>query len=118
MRADRHFCWLPRLGLEARRLETPQRDEDDRMLTVTDAALQHLHDALSEANAVEDACFRFTRQAGDAVGLIVQDPESDDQTFECHGDTVLAAPQPLVELLSTKVLDLDDGRLVLIPQAA
>lgn len=89
------------------------------MLTVTDAALHHLHAALSQSDAIAAACFRFTRQAEDSLGLIVGEPESGDQTFECEGDTVLAAPEPLVQLLSEKVLDIDEnGQLILIPQAA
>lgn len=89
------------------------------MLTVTDAALQHLHSALSQSDAINPACFRFTRQAEDAIGLIVAEPESTDHTFECEGDTVLAAPGPLVDLLSEKILDIDEnGQLILIPQAA
>lgn len=88
------------------------------MLTVTDAALQHLHTALARSDAIE-ACFRFTRQDEDSLGLVVQEPDSGDQTFVYEGETVLATPEPLAELLSKKVLDLDeDGQLILIPQAA
>jgi len=90
------------------------------MLTVTDAALQHLHAALSQAEAIEDpACFRLTVRGEDSLGLMVQEPESGDQTFECDGETVLATPEPLLEFLSERVLDLDeDGQLVLVPKAA
>jgi hypothetical protein len=89
------------------------------MLKVTDAALQHLHSALTKVNAVDSTCFRFTQSTEESVGIIVQKPEPTDQTFECDGDTVLAAPEPLSELLSKKILDLDDdGQLVLLPKAA
>ena len=88
------------------------------MLTVTNAALEHLHSALARAGAAE-ACFRFTPTDSDSVGLVVQAPDADDDTFEYDGDTVLAAPQPLAALLSRKVLDIDDeGHLILLPQVS
>jgi hypothetical protein len=87
------------------------------MLTVTDAALQHLHTALSRQDSLSPACFRFTRQGEDSLGLIVEEPDTGDQTFEYDGDTVLATPRPLVDLLSRRVLDVDrDGQLVLVPK--
>jgi len=89
------------------------------MLSVTDAALHHLHAALSQSNEIEAACFRITVSGEDSLGLIVQAPETGDRTFECEGDVVLATPEPLLDLLSERVLDLDqDGQLVLIPKAA
>jgi hypothetical protein len=89
------------------------------MLTVTDAALQHLRSALVRADAAAPVCFRLTARGSDSLGLIVQEPESDDQTYEYGGDTVLATPEPLREFLAQRVLDLDDdGQLVLVPKAA
>lgn len=89
------------------------------MLTVTDAALQHLHSALSQTDAIELACFRMTVSGEDSLGLVVQEPENGDRTFECEGATVLATPEPLLDLLAERVLDLDDnGQLVLVPKAA
>lgn len=89
------------------------------MLTVTDAALQHLRSALVKADAAAAVCFRLTVRGSDSLGLIVQEPESDDQTYEYDGDTVLATPEPLSEFLAQRVLDLDDeGQLVLVPKAA
>jgi len=87
------------------------------MLTVTDAALQHLHAALPGSDALNPACFRFARRDEESLGLILEEPDSGDQTFEYDGDTVLATPQPLLDLLSKKVLDVDqDGQLVLVPK--
>jgi hypothetical protein len=87
------------------------------MLTVTDAALEHLHAVLSRNDALNPTCFRFTRRGEDSLGLIVEEPDSGDQTFEYEGDTVLATPKPLLDLLSRKVLDVDqDGQLILVPQ--
>lgn len=87
------------------------------MLTVTDAALQHLHTALSGNDALNPTCFRFTRRDEDSLGLIIEKPDAGDQTYEYDGDTVLATPQPLLDLLSRKVLDIDqDGQLVLVPK--
>jgi hypothetical protein len=90
------------------------------MLTVTDAALQHLQSSLARVDTVEESsCFRLTRQQGDTLGLVIQSPESGDRTFECEGDTVLAASENLAEILSGRVLDIDDkGHLVLVPKAA
>ena len=89
------------------------------MLTITDAALHHLHGVLSNVEHLNLACFRFRRKGDESLGLVVEEPEPGDQTFECDGDTVLAAPEPLTELLSQRVLDLDDnGDLVLLPRAA
>jgi Fe-S cluster assembly iron-binding protein IscA len=88
------------------------------MLTVTDAALQHLQHALSRVEAAS-ACFRLTVSDQDTLGLIVQQPEAGDRTYECDGETVLATPEPLVEVLAERVLDLDDdGHLVLVPKPA
>lgn len=87
------------------------------MLTVTDAALQHLHAALSRNDTLNPTCFRFTRGGEDTLGLIVEKPDKGDQTFDYAGDTVLATPKPLVDLLSRKVLDVDqEGHLVLVPK--
>jgi Fe-S cluster assembly iron-binding protein IscA len=89
------------------------------MLTVTDAALSHLHAALARSEAVEAACFRISVSGEDSLRLVVEQPEDGDRTFECKGDTVLATPEPLLELLSERVLDLDQGgQLVLVPKAA
>lgn len=87
------------------------------MLTVTDAALQHLHAALSQNDALDATCFRFAKRGQDTLGLIVEEPDSGDQIFEYDGDTVLATPKPLLDLLATKVLDIDtEGQLVLVPK--
>jgi hypothetical protein len=90
---------------------------EGQMLTVTDAALQHLHAALSQGEASRPGCFRFTQRGEDALGLVVEEPDSGDQTFDYDGDTVLATPEPLFDLLSQRVLDVDpEGQLVLVPQ--
>lgn len=87
------------------------------MLTVTDAALEHLHAALTRAQAIE-SCFRFTENDENSLGLVVQEPDSDDHTFDYDGETVLATPDSLSDVLSRKVLDLDeDGQLILLPKA-
>lgn len=90
------------------------------MFTATDPALQHLHQALSQVgeSGEGDACFRMTLGDDDTIGLKLETPEASDQTFECEGSTVLAAPGSLSELLTERVLDLDpQGHLVLVPKA-
>lgn len=90
------------------------------MFTVTDTALRHLHEALSQADPIaeSDTCFRMTISDNNTVGLKLESPASSDQTFGCEGSTVLAAPKPLLDLLTERVLDLDgQGQLVLVPKA-
>lgn len=87
------------------------------MLSVTDAALQHLHNSLSRVEAISPACFRMTVRGEESLSLVVESPEHDDRTFEYDGSTVLAMPDPLLEVLAERVLDLDDeGHLVLVPK--
>jgi hypothetical protein len=89
------------------------------MLTVTEAALKHLQAALSQADGLDHACFRFTVSDEDTLGLVVAEPGTDDRTFECDGETVLATPEPLLRHLSERVLDVDgDGQLILVPKSA
>jgi hypothetical protein len=93
------------------------------MLTVTDAALRHLRDALaqtvqplSDTHAGSPTCFRMTVQEPNLVSLHVETPESGDRTFECEGTVVLAMPPSLSGLFSERFLDIDnDGQLVLVP---
>jgi hypothetical protein len=89
------------------------------MLTVTTAALQQLKAALVNREAIEQSCFRFTRHGESSLGLIIEEPEASDKVFDCDGETVLAMPEPLQDVLSKTVLDVDDdGQLVLLPKAA
>ena len=88
------------------------------MLTVTADALKQLKSALIHSAAMQETCFRFTRRDQSSLGLIIQEPEATDRTFDCDGETVLAMPEPLQDLLTEKILDVDDdGQLVLLPRA-
>ena len=89
------------------------------MLKVTNSALRQLQTALRKNHAVHRTCFRFRRQGEASIELIIQEPQSTDETFNIDGEPVLAAPKQLVETLSEKILDIDDeGQLVLLPKAA
>lgn len=89
------------------------------MLTVTEAALGHLSEALSRSEPTEtaDDCFRMIVTGEQALSLTVQPPESSDHTFDQEGETVLAVPAELSEALSSRILDLgDNGGLVILPK--
>ena len=88
------------------------------MLTVTNAALGHLGQALSDSDRVEDRdCFRMIVTEEQTIGLSIQNPQSGDQTFEHKGTTVLALPEALSATLSERVLDVsDEGQLVFLPK--
>jgi len=91
------------------------------MLTVTDSALQQLHETITQAdtNTVDDACFRMIAQDDNTIGLSLQTPAEGDTTFEYEGEPVLAMPKILVEPLSKRILDIDErGHLVLLPRAS
>lgn len=88
------------------------------MLTVTNSALQHLHQAIDKAES-QDGCFRMVAKGDNTVGLLLEAPAEGDETFEHEGATVLAMPQTLKEPLSQRILDIDEGgQLVLIAKAS
>jgi hypothetical protein len=89
------------------------------MLTVTDAALGRLSDALSqnEPPRNKDDCFRMTISDEQTFSIAVQPPEPGDHTFDREGETVLAVPREISKALSSSILDLgDNGGLVMLPK--
>ena len=70
------------------------------MLSVTDSALEHLRDAMNQAEDSE-SCFRMIARDDNTVGLILQRPATGDKTFEYEGATVLAMPETLAEPLES-----------------
>ena len=93
--------------------------DTERMLTVTDNALDHLSKALSGSETVgENECFRFVVANDNTLSLAYESPQDDDQTFSQQGTQVLAVPASLSERLSERELDVDDnGQLVFLPKS-
>lgn len=83
------------------------------MLDVTDSALEHLADALSNVRDENspNRCFRIVAGERSELGLSLSVPETDDKIFEYDGHRVLALPNTFKAL--TRTLDLKDGKLVL-----
>ena len=95
----------------------PEPQGATTMLDVTDAALEHLHRALSGIPARGPACFRMSVRGQESLSLVIQSAEDDDRKFDYEGTTVLAMPERLLDVLAERVLDLDDdGHLVLVPK--
>ena len=89
------------------------------MLEVTNAALDHLRNALTQSATLAGTgdCFRLIVDQENKIGLAVQAPQTGDHTFELEGATVLAMPLSLSEALSERVLDVgDEGRLMFLPK--
>ena len=86
------------------------------MLSVSNAAMQHLHQSLTSIANSEAAgkCFRIVPKENRYLTLSLAEPAPSDKTFEFEGDTVLALPQELKTFCSDKSLDLDEnGKLEL-----
>lgn len=87
------------------------------MLIVTDSALEHLYDAISQADVrpAAELCFRFVAQDDETLTLVLQTPAAGDRTFEHNGAVVLALPEQLADYFSQRTLDVDnDGQLILL----
>lgn len=86
------------------------------MLTVSEAALQHFGETIANlTNSSDDSkCLRLVRSEDSGLALSLEQPASDDTTFDYRGRTVLALPEEFAELCSDKELDLDDeGKITL-----
>ena len=84
------------------------------MLSVTDSALQQLHDSLatrSKGNNSEK-CFRIMPKDDRNLTLEYSIPADRDTTFDFKDRTVLAVPKDIEDIFSNKNLDVnDDGQL-------
>jgi len=86
------------------------------MLSISNSAMQHLHDALqSVATSSDDGrCFRIIPKDGGNLMLSLAEPTPTDKKFEFDGNTVLAVPAELQEFCADKSLELNkDGKLEL-----
>lgn len=86
------------------------------MLSVTNSALQQLHQSLaavSEGNNSEK-CFRIMPKDDRNLTLEYSMPAESDTTFDFQDRTVLAVPKELEDVCSDKNLDVNqDGKLEL-----
>jgi len=82
------------------------------MLTVTDAAAEHLSEMLEEAKAPDDTAIRFVPgKAG--LEMKLDKPIPADTTFDHDGRTVLMVSQKVAERLGEQTLDVEpapDGK--------
>lgn len=81
------------------------------MLSITDAAMQHLYQSLTALTSAEigEKCFRLVLTDDRKLTLNLAVPVASDATFEYEGNTVLALPSELQELCSGKKLDIDEN---------
>jgi Fe-S cluster assembly iron-binding protein IscA len=77
------------------------------MLSVTDPALQQLHDSLA-ASTDSQKCFRIMPKDAANLTLKYMEIESGDRTFEFKGRTVLALPKELEPYCEDKNLDINE----------
>lgn len=86
------------------------------MFTATHSALRRLYNTIDQYDAPEvgEECFRMIAQEDDSLGLLLQKPAPNDETFDCEGRPVLAMSKALMEHLSERTLDIDEsGELLL-----
>ena len=86
------------------------------MLSITNAALQQLHDSLAAVSDGDDSekCFRIIPKDESNLALNYSSPATGDTTFKFNDRTVLAIPRELEDFCSGKSLDVnDDGKLEL-----
>lgn len=74
------------------------------MLTVTDAAAEHLSGMLDEANAEDNMAARLV-PTDQGLELALDAANPSDQTFEHGGKTVLVIDEKLGEMLAGRTLD-------------
>jgi len=77
------------------------------MLTLTQAAGEHLSKLLDESDANDEAAVRLVaREQG--LALAADQPRPEDTTFEHDGKTVLILDQQVAEALADRTLDVQD----------
>jgi hypothetical protein len=84
------------------------------MLTVTNAALEQLHDSLAAVSDGDDSekCFRIMPKDDSNLTLNYSSPATSDTTYKFNDRMVLAIPKELEDFCSGKNLDVNaDGRL-------
>jgi len=77
------------------------------MLTLTDAASEHLAKLLDESDVPDEAAVRLVvREEG--VALAADQPKPEDTTFEHNGKTILVLDEQVAEALNDRTLDVED----------
>jgi Fe-S cluster assembly iron-binding protein IscA len=82
------------------------------MLTVTDAASQHLAAILAQESVPDEAAIRLVHE-GQSLGMQADTARPDDVTFEHDGRTILLLDPQVAELLTDETLDLENESLTL-----
>ena len=77
------------------------------MLSVTDAATEHLTAILTEIQATDEQAVRLVC-AEDGVSLAVDSAQNGDTTFEHQGKTILVLDEQAAERLGESTLDVED----------
>ena len=83
------------------------------MLTVTEAACEHLAELLKAHDAPEGTAIRFVNE-GQGIALQHDSEREGDTTFEHDGRTVLLLGTQMAELLAEAKLDIEDAKLCLL----
>jgi Fe-S cluster assembly iron-binding protein IscA len=78
------------------------------MLTVTDAAAEHLSGLLDQAEAPEDVAVRFVLSE-EGLGLELDNERPGDATFNHETRTVLVVDEMVNALLDNRTLDVESG---------
>ena len=77
------------------------------MLTVTENAVRHLAELLSNADAAEEEAIRFVRE-GRTITPKLDCERPGDTTYEHEGNTVLLLDENVFALLGDRTLDVQD----------
>ena len=79
------------------------------MLTITEAALQRLADAIRRVNGTDpdDACFRLSLDEEGNLALAVDVPSPDDRMFQHNESTVVVVSGGLAERFAGRTLDVN-----------
>lgn len=76
------------------------------MLSITDNAAAYLNAALEQANAPEEQCVRLEVQ-DQSLQATMDNKESNDETYEYKGRTVLVVDKQVAESLDERTLDVE-----------
>lgn len=80
------------------------------MITVTDAAKEHLAQAL-ESNQEEEgaACFRLVKSEDDRLAMVLGEQLNEDEVVEHDGKAVLALDGELAPVVEGRTLDIEEN---------
>ena len=81
------------------------------MLSVTNSALEYLHDSLHSFSGDDagDKCFRITPKEDQSLGLSYTEPAESDTNYSFKDQVVLALPKDLQDVCAGKTLDVNEN---------